>query len=142
MCVSIHNCNLSHSCTTQTRSASRCEQRLIYFFFALPAAVAFSTVLFGLDWFPVNLVFGLVPRLPMLPMLCRLARSLAFFREPLLFLSRTSLSCRTKMPCRDLHLKYLVPLTDPSFLPGMEIKNKTALGIQEIYKHYSQSSNS
>lgn len=91
--------------------------------------MAFSTVLFGLDWFPVNLVFGLVPRLPMLPMLCRLARSLAFFREPLLFLSRTSLSCRTKMPCRDLHLKYLVPLTDPSFLPGMEIKNKTALGI-------------
>ena len=91
--------------------------RWLYFFFALLAAVAFNIVLFGLELLLCNRVFGLVPALVGFPMLCLLARSLACFREPLRFLSKISLSWRTKIPWRDLHLKYLVPLTNPSFLP-------------------------
>lgn len=124
MCVSIYNCNLLYNCIIQIRLALRYEQRLIYFFFVLLVVVVFSIVLFGLDWFLVNFVFGLVFRLFMFFMLCRLVRFLVFFREFFFFLFRISLSCRIKMLCRDLYLKYLVSLIDLLFLFGMENKNK------------------
>lgn len=89
--------------------------------------MVFSIVLFGLDWFLVNFVFGLVFRLFMFFMLCRLVRFLVFFREFFFFLFRISLSCRIKMLCRDLYLKYLVSLIDLLFLFGMENKNKICI---------------
>lgn len=56
------------------------------------------------------------------PLLRRFITFCAFFLDPLLFLSQINLSCLTNIPCFGRHLKYWIPLTDPSFFP-MESRN-------------------